>query len=82
MNVTADVLISRGGGSWTIFQDVYIGGAYVKLRFWMGIDTLGRGWFFFYQIVSMYYKHLQQTKWKWKYNIKYKHTNTTQPYAH
>ena len=32
--------------------------------------------FFFYQIISTYYKRLQQTNWKWKYNIKYKHTTT------
>ena len=38
--------------------------------------------FFFYQIISTYYKRLQQTKWKWKYNIKYKHTTTTETYAH
>ena len=38
--------------------------------------------FFFYQIISTYYKHQQHTKWKWKYNKKYKHTTTTEPYAH
>ena len=37
---------------------------------------------FYYQIISTYYKHLQQTKWKWKCNIKYKHTTLTEPYAY
>ena len=37
--------------------------------------------FFLYQIISTYYKRLQQTNWKWKYNVNYKHTTTTEPYA-
>ena len=34
-------------GSWVIFQNIYMGGTKVKLRFWVGIGTLGGGDFFF-----------------------------------
>ena len=55
--------------------------AFVFVQFPDTKDMLSN-FFFFYQIISMYCKRLQQTKWKWKYNIKYKHTTTTKPYAH
>ena len=31
------------GGSWAVFQMVYVGGTYFRLEFGMGIRTLGGG---------------------------------------
>ena len=57
--------------------------SYIVLYCWYHIIVLyilaereGFFSFFFYWIISTYYKQQQQTKWKWKYNIKYKHTTT------
>ena len=34
------------GGCWAISRNIYIGGTNVKLGFWVGIASLGRGDFF------------------------------------
>ena len=57
--------LGDGGGNWAIFHKVYVVGAYVKLRYWLGIGTLGRFIFSRWDL-----KILCLKKWTWISNKK------------
>ena len=47
---------NEGLGAWAIFQNIYLGGTYVKFGFWVEIGTLGCSDFFQVGLENSRYK--------------------------